>query len=109
MGCIFTVGWHVVLDLVKIGRDIVGHGKVHILFLIVSCYNKATINFASPVSGSGVKVLKGLDEAVGVVFADAFYAKVVIDEAEEDAVVFVTLEGRCLKCWEHDRTWQGRC
>jgi hypothetical protein len=82
VGCIFTAGWHVVLELVKSSRNIVRHGDVIILRGVVPFDGEATLKFAFPVGRDDVKVLEGFDEVVGIVFSNVLDTKVVNNKAE---------------------------
>jgi hypothetical protein len=84
---------------VKGGRNIVGHGNVDIFFGVVPFYSEATIKFAFPVGGNGVKVLKGIDEVVGIVFANILDAKVINNEAEGDVTALVLPKAGGLRSW----------
>jgi hypothetical protein len=99
MGCIFAAGWRVVSELVKGGRHVVGHGNVDKFFGVVPFDSEATIKFAFPVGGNGVKVLQGIDEMVGIVFANIFDAKVVDDEAEGDVAALVSPKAGGARRW----------
>jgi hypothetical protein len=99
VGCIFTAGWRVVLELVKGCRNVVWHQNVDIFLGVVPFYGEATINFAFPVGGNGVKVLKGIDEVVGIVFANILDAKVVNKEAEGAVTAVVTPKAGGLRSW----------
>jgi hypothetical protein len=83
VGC--TAGW-------RVCSNIVGHRNVNILLGVVPFYGEATIKFTFPGGGDDVKILKGFDEVVGIVFADVLDAKVVDNEAEGDVAARVTPE-----------------
>jgi hypothetical protein len=107
VGCFFTAGWRVVSELVKSCRNIAGHRNVNIFLGVVPFYGEDTIKFTFPVGGDGVKMLKGFDEVVGIVFADVLDAKVVNNEAEGDIAALVTPEAMGFEARGCSRIWQG--
>ena len=99
MGCIFTAGWCVVSELVKSGRNIVGHRDVDTFLGVVPFDSEATIKFSFPVGGDSVKVLESFDEVVGIVLAYIFHTKVVNDKAERDVASVVAPETGGSRSW----------
>ena len=73
--------------------------NVNKFFGVVPFDSEATIKFAFPVGGKGVKVLQGIDEMVGIVFANIFDAKVVNNEAEGDVTALVPPKAGGLRRW----------
>jgi hypothetical protein len=67
---------------------------------VVPFDGEATIKFAFPVRGDGMKVLEGLDEeVVGIVLANILDAKVVDNAVEGDVAALVLPEAGGSRSW----------
>jgi hypothetical protein len=69
------------------------------VFWIVPIDGEAAVEETSPVGGAGVEVLEGLDEMIGMLFANVLDSKVVDDEAENDGTCRVFPETWGSWCW----------
>ena len=74
--------------------DVVWHGEVYGVILVVPVEGKAAVEATSPVSRDCVEIFEGAEEMAGVLLADIFDSKVVNDERARDRSGFVVPKTR---------------
>ena len=82
------------LEFVQGCLEIFWHGDVTGACGIVTVNGKSAEEGTGPVDGDGVEFLEGLDEVVGVLFADVLDPKVINGEGEKDGLGGVIPESR---------------
>ena len=81
-------------EFVKGCLEIFGHGDVAGACSIVPVNGESTEEVTGTVNGDGIQFLEGLDEVVGVFFADVLDPKVINNEGENDGLGGVLPERR---------------
>ena len=77
---------HRMLEFVQGCLEIFWNGNFAGAFGIVPVDVESAEEGTGPVNGDGVEFLEGLDEVVGVLFADVLDPKVINDEGENDGL-----------------------
>jgi hypothetical protein len=92
-----------VLESYKGFGDIVGHGEVDSLFVIVPIKMDSTEDFAVTVDGEIVVFSKAVDEVIGVGLANNFDTEIVNDKIESGGSGDVTEESWSVACGDISR------
>ena len=74
------------LEFEQVRLEIFGYGDVARACGIVLVNGESAEEGTVPVNGNGVEFLEGLDEVVGVLFADVLDPKVIHNEGENDGL-----------------------
>lgn len=86
--------------------DIARHGAVNGMVSVVPGKGHAKVEGAIPVSGDGVKGLKGCDEVLSMVAANVLDAKIINHEGEGDGSGLVVEEA--VRVWDREVTGGGK-
>jgi hypothetical protein len=83
-----------VAELVEFVAHILGHGNVHIAFVVVPCQLDATVEASRPVGFDSVVLGEGVAEVVGIAIANVLDTKVVDDKGERGGLCRMLPESR---------------
>ena len=77
MWCILWAFWHWMLKLFECCLDIVWHGDVGHLRIVIPLQGDAAVKCSFPVSGNFIGFVECTNEVVGLFFSHVFYAEVI--------------------------------
>ena len=76
--------------------DVIGHGEMDFALGVIPVERESEVTFAFPVFSDVVMLFNGVDEMIGVFFADVFHSEIVDNEGERDRSPIVRPQTRCV-------------
>jgi hypothetical protein len=82
------------LELVQHGRDVIGHGKIHVFLGIIPLNGEPAEQSSVPIFGVCVEFAECPKEVQGVLFSDVLDAEMVNEKREVDGTSVMFPKGR---------------